>query len=57
MQSMLKVCLLLLFYAITTFVQLYHGGDMMFEMMRKKPKRKRLQTQGIFNLPRHIGMI
>ena len=49
------VCLLL-FYAIATIVQLYHGGDMMYEMRRRKPESTLLQTQWIFNLPHHIGM-
>ena len=28
---------LLLFYAISTVYQLYHGGDMIYEMRRRKP--------------------
>ena len=36
---------LLLFYAIATVFQLYHGNDMMYE------------REGIFNLPHHIGMV
>ena len=52
------VCLfvLLLVYAIATVLQLYLGADMMYEM-RRKPKPTLLQTQGIFNLPHHIGMV
>ena len=42
---------LLLFYAIATIFQLYHGGDMMYEMSRRKPEPTLLLTQGIFNLP------
>ena len=50
------VCLL--FYAISTVFQLYHGGDMMcdYEMRRRKPKHTLLPIQGIFNLPHHIVM-
>ena len=44
------VCLLLL-YDIATVFQLYHGGDMMFEMRRRKTEPILLPTQGIFNLP------
>ena len=46
----------LLFYAIATVFQLYHGGDMMHEMRRRKHEPTRLPTQQIFNLPQHIGM-
>ena len=42
----------MLFYAIATVLQLYHGGDMMHEM-----RRRILPTQGICNLPHHIGMV
>ena len=49
------VCLLLL-YAIVTVFQLYHGNDMMYEMRRRKPERTLRLTQGLFNLPLHIGM-
>ena len=48
----LFVCFLL-FYAIATAFQLYHGGDMMYEI-RRKLEPTRLQTQWIFNLPHHI---
>ena len=48
------VCLLL-FYAIATVFQIYHGGDMMYEMRKGKPDPTLLLTQGIFNLPHHIG--
>ena len=50
------VCLLL-FYAIATIFQLCHGGDMMYEMRKTKPEPTLLPTQGIFNLPHHIGMV
>ena len=50
------VCLLL-FYAIAKVFQLYHGGDMMPEMRRRKPEPTLLLTQGIFNPPRHTGMV
>ena len=37
---------------------LVHGSDMMYEMRRRgKPEPTLLSTQGIFNLPHHIGMI
>ena len=49
----LFVCLL--FYAIATVFQLFHGGDM-YEM-RRKPEPTLLPTQGIFNLANHIGMV
>ena len=39
------VCLLLI-YAIPTVLQLYHGGDMMYELIRRKPEPTLLQTQG-----------
>ena len=46
-----------LFYAITTLFHLYHGGDKMHEMRRRKPEHSLLPTQGIFNLPHHIGIV
>ena len=47
-----------LFDAIAAVFQLYHGGDMMYyEMRRRKPEPTLLQTRGIFNLSRHIGMV
>ena len=48
----------LLFYVITTVFQLYiyHGGDIIYEI-RRKLKPTPLLTQGIFNLPHHIGMV
>ena len=52
----ITVCLLL-FYAIATVFQLYHYGDMIYEIRRRKPDPTLLQTQGIFNLPLHIGMV
>ena len=48
------VCLL--FYAIETVFQLHSGSDMMYEM-RRKPEPTLVPTQGIFNLPDHIGMV
>ena len=45
------VCLLL-FDAIATVFQLYHGGDTMYEMRRRKPESTLLWTQGIFKPPR-----
>ena len=47
---------LLLFYAIARAFQLYHGSDMIYET-RKKPDPTLLLTQGIFNLPCHVGMV
>ena len=47
----------LLFYTIATIFQLYHGGDMMYEMRRRKPEPTLLPTRGIFNLIHHIGMV
>ena len=44
-------CCLLLFYAITTVFQLYHGDDMMSEMRRRKPEPTLLLTQGICLTP------
>ena len=49
--------LVLLFYAIVTVFQLYHGGDMMHEMRRRKSKPMPSPTQEIFNLPHHLGMV
>ena len=46
-----------LFCAIATVFQLYHGGDMMYEIRRRKPKPTLLSTQEIFTLPCHIGMV
>ena len=46
----------LLFYDITTILQLYHGSDMMYKMRRKKPEPTPLLSQGMFNLLHHIGM-
>ena len=51
-----NVCLLL-FYGLTTVFQLYHGSDMMYESRRRKSKPTLLLTQGIFNLPHHIGKV
>ena len=48
---------LLLFYAMATVFRLYHGGDMMYEMKRRKPESTLLLTQGIFNPTHHIGML
>ena len=49
------ICLLL-FYARATVFQLYHDGDMMYEMRRRKPEPLLLPTQGMFNLQNHIDM-
>ena len=43
------VCLL--FYATATVIQLYHGGDMMYEKRRRKPDSTLLSTQG------HVGVV
>ena len=52
------VCIdcLLLFYTITTVFQLYHGGDMMYEMRRGKHEPTLLPTQRISNLLHHLDM-
>ena len=50
------VCLLL-FYTIATVFQLSHGGDMIYEMRRRKPEPTFVPTQGAFNLQHHIGMV
>ena len=51
------VCLSL-FYVIATVFHLYHGGDMMDEMRRRKHKPTLLLTQGMFSFPpHHIGMV
>ena len=55
MHRILLFCLLL--YTIATVLQLYHGGDMMDQMTSRKPKPTILPTQGIFNLPYHVGMV
>ena len=47
----------LFFYIIATVFQLYYGGDMMYAMRRRMPESTLLPTQGIFNLPHHIGMV
>ena len=44
-----------LFYVITTVFQLYQGGDMMYEMRRRKSETTLLPIQGIFNLPHRIA--
>ena len=48
---------LLLFYTIATVLQLYLGGNMMYDMRRIKPKPTLLPTQRVFHLPHHIGMV
>ena len=48
---------LLLFHAIPTVFQLYHGGDMIYGMGRRNPEPTLLPPQGIFHLPHHIGMV
>ena len=48
---------LLLFYARATVFQLYHGGNIMYEMRGRKPEPAPLPTQVIFNLPHHIGRV
>ena len=40
---------------LATVFQLYYGSDMI--EMRRKPEPTFLLTQGIFNLPHHIGMV
>ena len=48
---------LLFIYAIATVFHLYHRGVMLYEMRRRNPKPTLYPTQGIFNLPNHIGMV
>ena len=43
-----------LFYATVTVFQLYHGGDRMYEMRRRKPEPTLLQTQEIVNFLHHM---
>ena len=44
-QDVCFVCLML-FYALARVFQLYHGGDMIYEMKRRKPEPTLLPTQG-----------
>ena len=46
--------LVYLFYTIAIVFQLYHGGDKMYEMRRRKPEPTLLQ---IFNLPHDTGVV
>ena len=55
--ALIEVVCLLLFYTTATLFQLYSGGDMMYEMRRRKPEPTCLPTQWIFNLPHHVGMV
>ena len=48
-----SVCL---FYAIATVFQLNPGGDMMYEIRRRKPEPTLFLTQRVFNLLHNIGM-
>ena len=48
---------LVLFYAIATVFQLYHSHHFMYQIRRRKPEPTLLQTQGLFNVPQHIGMV
>ena len=52
-----ETSLVCLVYALATVFQSCHGGDMRYEMRRRKPKPTGLLTQWIFNLPFHIGMV
>ena len=47
----------LLFYAIATVFQVYHGRDMIYEIRKRKPASTLLLTQGSFNLSHHVGMV
>ena len=40
------VVVVMLFYAITTLFQLYHGSDMMYEMRRRTPEPEFYQLNG-----------
>ena len=47
------------FVVIAPWLQLYHGGDMTYEMRRRKPEITHLPTQGIFypqNVMRGTGL-
>ena len=48
---------LLLFYSIATVFNLYHGGDLMHEMRRRKSELPLLPTQRLFNDRHHISII
>ena len=48
---------LVMFHAIAIIVQLHLGGDMMYDMKRRKPETTLLPTEGVFNLRHHIGMV
>ena len=37
--------------------QLYLGEDVIYQMRRRNLEPTRLLTEGIFNLPHHIGMV
>ena len=50
----IKACCFLLFYTIAT---VFHAGDMMYEMRKRKPEPTFVPIQGIFNLPHNIGMV
>ena len=51
------ICLLVVVLQISTVLQLYYWGDMMYEIRRKKSESTLLLTKGIFNLSHHIGML
>ena len=51
------VLVFFLVYAISSVFQLYNGSDMMYEMSWRKPELTFLPSQGIFNLPHHIGLV
>ena len=43
--------------AIGTSFQAYFGGEMMYEMMKRKPQPMLFLAQVIFNLAHHIDMV
>ena len=52
-----KDCLFVVVLCHSNSIQLYHGGDMMYEMRCRKPEPTPLPAQRFFNLPHHIGMV
>ena len=53
----MTMAILSVYYAVATVFQVYHGSDMMYEMKRRRPEPTLLLTEGIFNLPHHVGMV
>ena len=51
------VCLIVVVLHNSNSISVICGFDMMYEMRRRKPMPTLLPTQGIVNLPHHIGML